>query len=142
MSPTPALKRPAVSIDARRADPRSHPRYPIALELRYKLLRRGRVEYLGAGRTLNMSSGGVLFERTDQASKTSESALAGGIVELAVSWPFLLGDTCNLKLVMRGQIVRSESKLLAMKIDRYEFRTAGSGLRDAAEVLPKDFFNS
>ena len=44
------------------SDQRLRGRYPIALELQYKLLNKGRVEYLGVGQTLNISSGGVLFE--------------------------------------------------------------------------------
>jgi hypothetical protein len=106
--------------DAKRSEQRLNGRYPITLELQYKLLSKGRVERLGIGRTLNISSGGVLFESDDLLP-------AGGLIELAMKWPFLLEGICSLKLVMRGRIVRSDanSKAAAVKGEYHEFRTAG-----------------
>jgi PilZ domain len=103
------------------SDQRHTGRYPITLELQYKLLNKGRVEHLGMGRTLNISSGGVLFEAADGIP------LATGPIELALSWPFLLEGICNLKLVMRGRIVRCDaaSKAIAVKTEYHEFHTAG-----------------
>jgi hypothetical protein len=105
---------------AHRNDQRLNGRYPITLELQYKLLNKGRVEHLGIGKTLNISSGGVLFE-------TDERLPSGGPIELSMSWPFLLEGVCNLKLVMRGRIVRydANSKVIAVKAEYHEFRTAG-----------------
>ncbi len=39
----------------------------------------------------------------------------------------LLREVCSLKLVMRGRIVRCDtnSKVIAVKADHHEFRTAG-----------------
>jgi hypothetical protein len=95
-------------------------RYPIALEVQYKLLNKGRIEHLGAGRTLNISSGGVLFE-------TDDGLIESGPIELAMSWPFLLEGVCCLKLIMRGRIVRCDAgaKAIAVKAEYHEFRTAG-----------------
>ena len=78
------------------------------------------MEQLGVGRTLNVSSGGVLFESDDLLP-------AGGPIELAMNWPFLLEGICSLKLVMRGRIVRCDpnSKAAAVKAKYHEFRTAG-----------------
>ncbi|MBZ5594938.1 MAG: PilZ domain-containing protein [Acidobacteriia bacterium] len=106
--------------EQQRAEQRLNGRYPITLELQYKLLNKGRVEQLGVGRTLNISSGGVLFE-------TDELLPATGPIELALSWPFLLQGICNLKLVMRGKIVRcdSGSRVIAVKAEYHEFHTAG-----------------
>jgi len=110
---------PAMS-EQQRTEQRLNGRYPITLELQYKLLNKGRVEHLGVGRTLNISSGGVLFE-------TDELLPATGPIELALSWPFLLQGICNLKLVMRGKIVRCDtgSKAIAVKAEYHEFHTAG-----------------
>jgi hypothetical protein len=104
----------------RRPDQRSRGRYPITLELRYQLMRRGRVERSGSGRTLNISSGGVLFEADDMLP-------ARGTVELAMRWPFLLEGACGLTLVMRGRIVRcdTDTKATAVRAESHEFRTAG-----------------
>ena len=52
-------------------------RYPMTLELQYKLMDRGRVERVGVGRTVNISSSGVLIE-------TDRSLPPGGSVELAM----------------------------------------------------------
>ena len=100
-------------------DQRLRKRYSIALELRYKLLNKGRVERLGLGRTLNISSSGVLFEANDLLP-------AGGTIELAINWPFLLGAVINLKLVMRGRVVRTDAQTIAVKVEHYEFRTTGA----------------
>ena len=101
-------------------DQRLNGRYPITLELQYKLLNKGRVEHLGVGRTLNISSGGVLFQADGILPPT-------GPIELALTWPFLLEGICNLKLVMRGRVVRCDagSRAIAVKAEYHEFHTAG-----------------
>jgi hypothetical protein len=101
-------------------DQRLNGRYPITLELQYKMLNKGRVEHLGLGRTLNISSGGVLFEADGHLPPN-------GPIELALSWPFLLEGICNLKLVMRGRVVRCDtgSRAIAVKAEYHEFHTAG-----------------
>jgi PilZ domain len=103
-----------------RVDQRANGRYPIALEVQYKLLRGDRVIRVGCGRTLNISSGGVLFE-------TDELLPPTGVVEVAIKWPFLLRKVCSLKLVMRGRIVRRDypTKATAVRAQSHEFRTAG-----------------
>ena len=117
MSAAPAIRRFIEPQVAGQIDQRTHTRYPIALELQYKVIRAGRTEQIGAGRTVNISSGGVLFEADDAPDE--------GAIEIAMSWPFLLGKVCNLKLIMRGHIVRRNDGLLAMRVAQHEFRTAG-----------------
>jgi hypothetical protein len=76
-------------------------------------------EETGVGKTVNISSSGVLF--------TSEQPLLPGRrLELSVSWPAQLDNKCPLKLVARGKVVRSEAGKVAIEIQQYEFRTAGS----------------
>jgi hypothetical protein len=103
-----------------RGDQRAKDRYPITLELQYKLLDKGRVERVGVGRTINISSNGVLFE-------TDRSLPPGGSVELAMKWPFLLRGICGMKLVVRGRIVRchANTTATAVRAESHEFRTAG-----------------
>ena len=73
----------------------------------------------GIGHTVNMSSNGILF--------TSEHMLIPGRrLELAISWPAQLNDTCPLKLVARGRVVRFEPGKAALEIQHYEFRTQGA----------------
>src|SRR5215472_14075739 len=97
-------------------------RLPIQRDLRYKVLgSKRRVKQTGSGRTVNMSSGGVLF--------TTESDLSEGErVEIAVSWPAQLNDAIPLKLVAVGVLVRAEATQAALSIESYEFKTRGHSL--------------
>ncbi len=105
--------------EAEVADRRAAVRFPIEQEVRYKVFNRNTIE-VGAGRTINMSSNGVLF--------TTERMLAAGErLEVAVNWPAQLDNRCALKLVTTGRVVRSEGDRAAIAIERYEFRTQGSG---------------
>lgn len=101
------------ALDAER---RGTDRFPIESELRYKIVENKGLPETGMGRTLNMSSSGVLF--------TSETHLpVGRRVELSVDWPAQLNEHCGLKLVALGKIVRSTAEGAAMRIDKYDFRT-------------------
>lgn len=100
-------------------DRRSRRRYSLDLELQFKVIDRYQGYYAGAGKTLNLSSGGVAF-LSDQALHP------GTFVELSINWPILLNQTCPLKLVLSGTVVRSKDKETAIKMDRYEFRTQGA----------------
>jgi len=114
-----ALKRVVAPPTDSPSDRRTKRRYPINLEVQYKLMKHRRVERLGAGRTLNISSGGVLFEADGHLPST-------GPIELALNWPFLLHGSCNLKLVMRGRIVRTSDRAIAIRAEFHEFRTSGA----------------
>jgi len=99
------------------AERRTAVRFPIEQEVRYKVFNRNTIE-LGSGRTINMSSNGMLF--------TTERTLSPGErLEVAVNWPAHLDNRCPLKLVTTGRIVRSDNGRAALSIERYEFRTQG-----------------
>ena len=116
---SPALARSVAHlIQTQRAEQRAHQRYPIALKVEYKLLKKGRTELVGSGCTLNVSTGGLYFEADTPLPSQ-------GRIDLAMEWPFLLEGVCALKLVMRGRIVRSDPKGVAVQILRHEIRTAG-----------------
>ena len=103
--------------EADAAERRTAVRFPIEQEVRYKVFNRNTIE-LGSGRTINMSSNGVLF--------TTERTLSPGErLEVAVNWPAHLDNHCPLKLVTTGRIVRSDNGRAALSIERYEFRTQG-----------------
>jgi len=97
-------------------DRREDRRYPIQLELRYKVMARSRDPLQGQGRTLNMSSGGILFGG-------DQSLPAGVFIEVSINWPVLLQGSCPLSLLVVGRVVRSESNRVAVKMTRYEFMT-------------------
>lgn len=103
----------------RKSERRSSGRFPIHQEVVYTLLEgRNRCD-AGAGKTVDMSSGGILFT-------TSEALHPGKRLELAVNWPARLDGTCRLKLVAMGRVVRSEADRAAIAIEHYEFRTQGA----------------
>jgi len=98
---------------------RTKRRFEIDQEVRYKMLYGQRIAETGVGRTKNVSSGGVWF--------STENMLTSGMpVELSMSWPVLLNDSCPMKLMIYGCVIRSNEKGAAVAIERYEFRTQGS----------------
>ncbi|MDX2153003.1 MAG: PilZ domain-containing protein [Bryobacteraceae bacterium] len=98
---------------------RGSERYPIEREVRYRIIGKKAADESGAGTTVNISSGGVLFT-------TDKLLLPGKRIEMAISWPAQLNDKCPLKLVAQGRIVRYEQGLAAISIQKYEFRTMGA----------------
>jgi hypothetical protein len=99
-------------------DRRFDRRYQLQLELRWKLIRRRKVQNAGAGRTIDLSSGGVLFD-------AARPLPVGLNVELSISWPVLLHDIAPMQLVISGRIVRSIGGYTAVEITQHEFRTVG-----------------
>jgi len=105
-------------------DRRAKFRFAIEREIRYKLAEGGVVVAAGSGHTINMCSGGVAF--------TSEQALTpGGFVELAVSWPVLLDDSCPMRLIILGRLLRCDGATAICTIDKYEFRTQSRAPKQA-----------
>ena len=97
---------------------RAADRFPMDRDVRYRVRNKKTGEEAGGGKTLNMSSGGVLIQ-------TENSLLPGRRLEMTISWPAHLNNTCPLKLVAKGRIVRVESGRAAIEIQQYEFRTQG-----------------
>jgi hypothetical protein len=122
------MEAPAETGEIRTDRLRLHTRYPIELNLQYKVITKGRIQRLGSGRTLNISSGGVLFT-LDDLQKVMDVVDAAKVVELVLDWPLLLQDICMLKLVVRGDIVRRDGEKFALRVNRYEFRTGGIATR-------------
>jgi hypothetical protein len=91
-------------------------RYRLELEARYKVLRSGEVLASGVGRTVDISSQGILF--------SADQPLAQGLsVELSISWPVLLNQVAPLQWLVVGRIVRCDAHEVAIRIGRYAFRT-------------------
>ena len=100
-------------------DRRTKRRFDISQDVRYKMLYGQRIAETGSGRTQNISSGGIWF--------STENILTPGMpVELSMNWPVLLNDSCPMKLMVYGCVVRSTDRGAAVTIERYEFRTQGS----------------
>jgi hypothetical protein len=110
-------------------DRRSTSRFPLTEEVTYKY-RHGKVIGGGAGRCINIGSGGVLFT-------TNTPPPVGRTIELSLNWPALLDGACPLKFIATGPVVRIEGDRAAMRIDRYEFRTRATrpGLASSIQEL-------
>lgn len=94
---------------------RAKHRFAMERELRFKVLD-GERPLTGIGNTVDISSGGVAFE-------TITRLLPGSLVEISISWPVLLDDTCLMRLIVLGRVVRTGRQVVACTVDKYEFRT-------------------
>ena len=103
------------------ADRRHSDRFTIEREVRFRVLNKRGAEEAGEGKTINISSSGVLFT-------TAQMLLPGRRLELSISWPAQLNNKCALKLVARGRVIRFEEGRAAIEIQQYEFRTQSAPL--------------
>ena len=94
---------------------RSKVRYPLELAVDYQAIERGS-EINGTGRTLNVSSSGLLMV-------TQHAFNAGMRLKLIIEWPSLLNGTTPLQLVTRGRVVRQWGPNVAVVLEQYQFRT-------------------
>jgi hypothetical protein len=125
---TTCVEREAASDDVIQGDRRQHRRYGLRLKCKWKLLHRKRVVAAGVGTTLDVSSGGLLFEAGRHLSE-------GQVVELSINWPVLLHNVTPMQLVVRGRIVRHSNGMIAIRTVTHEFRTAGDHARAKVEVI-------
>lgn len=100
-------------------DRRDGRRYHLELEVKWKLIRRRRVLDTGTGHTIDLSSGGILF---DAGRRLPEGLNA----ELSIAWPVLLHNVAPLQLVASGRIVRTNGRQVAIHTVQHEFRTVGA----------------
>jgi len=99
-------------------DRRRDKRYEISLDVRWKLIRRRKVLDNGVGRTMDLSSGGMLID-------AGRPLPVGLNLELSITWPVLLHNTAPLQLVVSGRIVRARGTHAAIRMIQHEFRTIG-----------------
>jgi hypothetical protein len=133
-----ALHDATVSCPSILTERRSKSRYPMDLGVRFRLLFEGSPVLSGAGRTLNLSAGGVLIVSQDVASH--DEIGAGTRVEISIGWPALLEGRIPLQLFTIGQVVRRGPIDFAVTFHLYEFRTMRTtSLRRArlgADLIP------
>lgn len=95
---------------------RASTRFPLNLEVRYTIAGRRAPVETASGRTIDMSSSGLSF--------TADRPLPTGVkLDVSIDWPALLGDSVQLQLVVSGVVVRSSGAVIALRIERHEFRT-------------------
>ncbi len=106
---------------------RTKARFPIRRELRYKVLEDNTIVASGVGRTLDISSSGLAFD-IDQNVKP------GAFIELSISWPVLLDESCPMRLIVFGRVLRSGLQNSACTVDKYEYRTQSRVFQTAGPV--------
>ena len=103
--------------DTQSEDRRGAARFLIQQEVRYKLLGKRAAGEAGIGRTIDMSSSGILF-------KIEQGSVSGKLLELSISWPVKLNDNTPLKMVASGRVTRVDRGRAAVEILKHEFRIA------------------
>jgi hypothetical protein len=115
---------------ARVTERRCHRRYPIVADLKYALLRRNQVVQCGHGRTLNLSSYGVLF--------LSELALPPGMrVSLSIALPVRFNGEAESRLCVMGRTVRRDDRATAVTFERRTLHA--QPVHEAGQFDPIDF---
>jgi len=113
-----AWERNSAAADTISGDRRADRRYQLRLDLKWKLIRRRRVLDTGVGHTLDLSSGGIMFD-------AGRNLTEGLNVEVSLTWPVLLHNVAPMQLVVTGKIKRTSGRLVAIQTVQHEFRTAG-----------------
>ena len=95
---------------------RSKVRFPLQLPVSYRTLEREST-CSGEGWVVNMNRGGVLVSSQQEIS-------VGTRMELSIEWPSPLYGRVPLRFVTVGKVVRCDASSFAVKLVRYQFRTA------------------
>jgi hypothetical protein len=96
-------------------DRRVQTRYPIELDLEYKIVKSGLTAGSGLGKTGNISSQGILFH-------PEEPVPVGQHVQLSIRWPAAMGNEPFIELWAYGRIVRSDPDGTAVQLSRHHFQ--------------------
>jgi len=104
-----------IAANEKQVERRSAERYAIQRDVRWRLKSKRTREAPAAGRTVNISSSGVLFA-------TSTFAVPGIVVEVAISWPVPMDADGELQLIARGRLIRCSDGMAAVHFQQREFR--------------------
>lgn len=105
--------------DRIRGERRGKRRYELALALEYKLVEGHRV-MAGSSVTRNLSSSGIAFEVPLPVKNGSHA-------ELSVCWPVALNGSVPLQLAITGRVIRSDGRLVAVRVLTSQFRILRRG---------------
>jgi hypothetical protein len=98
----------------RRVDCRYRFRQPVLFSFEQH-----RAARLGAGQTIELGGGGVLFQSDCPPPD-------GADIEVQMVWPLLMQGVCSVVLVIQGMVVRTDARGTAVRIRQYLFQTADS----------------
>src|SRR5664280_2872373 len=82
-------------------------RYPIEVPLEYRLMAHGEIIGTGMGRTVDISSSGILFE-------SDRTLPAQRIIQLRLDWPGRRGTAMPVELQVTGRTVRRRGHRTAL----------------------------
>ncbi|HEY1337173.1 MAG TPA: PilZ domain-containing protein [Bryobacteraceae bacterium] len=109
---------PTQTKASRAPNRRSSHRYAVDAEVQYKVLSGRTTLTSGHGRTINISSSGILFT-------AAEALPRGNTIELSIAWPARLDGRTPMQLRVRGSLTRVHGNCAAVRIQQYEFHTRG-----------------
>ena len=107
---------------------RAKSRYPVELNVRYQTIS-GPDAVVGVGRTINMSSSGMLMS-------CAKKLLEGTRLKMFVEWPSLLNGATPLQLIMVGTVVRCTKSGMSVTFESYQFRTMGRARPSNVTKMP------
>jgi hypothetical protein len=103
------------SVILSRGERRAARRFPLALFLQYRAFRGAALVKSGVGRTINLSSAGVLFH--------ADTHLEPGLrMELSIDWPAAPTGNSRMHLFQHGDVLRSNEDRVAVRVLRHELR--------------------
>ena len=98
-----------------RGERRAARRFPLAFFLEYKAFRGAALVKTGIGRTINVSSAGVLFH--------ADTHLEPGLrLELSIDWPAAPNGNTRMNLLQYGDVLRSDEDRIAVRVLRHDLR--------------------
>ena len=101
---------------------RASVRFALTLKVGFTAAKGRAHEKSGSGHTIDLSSSGLSFT-------TNVLLLPGQKLDVSIDWPVLLDGAIKLQLVMSGVVVRADTSVVALQIERHEFRTRRVGLK-------------
>ena len=93
-------------------------RFPIQLDVLYRVYQRRTETALGIGKTIDISSSGLVFRAENEIP-------VGSRVEVSATWPALLHGNHPIRWIVFGNVVRTGNGITAVSIERCEYRTQG-----------------
>ncbi len=93
--------------------------FPLELNLRYRSWGLSSPLLSGEGKTVNISSSGVLFT-------CDKDFPVGTLLEISIFWPVPLHERHPLYLIGRGSVVRTSKGQVALEVQRFEFHLRNS----------------
>ena len=111
-------------MDRINGERRSDRRYDIALDLRWTLHTGRKVVEVGTGTTVDLSSGGILFD-------AGRPLPVGKKVELSISWPVRVANVPSMRLIVSGVVVRAHEGRTAVRTTEREFQRVATARGDA-----------